>query len=251
MVLQWRQKTYTKCANHEEKALLMSLIFLFVVNESAQPGTLIFDNNISETNGVALIDMLKVEYEKQYASNFRFVDFKVYPTLLSKEESETIRANCAEGTLTKETLISSAHSTEKRLLEKYSETLDGQDPYDVVCQMTTFDKLLKASRSYNIDTAPKLLNSREELVEVLIRSGVGRYLEFKSVDDLYIFDKAIKKLEKVNSLLLIKVILSSLGSRIERRCVHQQINKLDREAKADEIFDFCNGIQKWRYRSRR
>ncbi|KAG1474814.1 hypothetical protein G6F56_000122 [Rhizopus delemar] len=167
------------------------------LNESAQPGTLIFDNNISETNGVALIDMLKVEYEKQYASNFRFVDFKVYPTLLSKEESETIRANCAEGTLTKETLISSAHSTEKRLLEKYSETLDGQDPYDVVCQMTTFDKLLKASRSYNIDTAPKLLNSREELVEVLIRSGVGRYLEFKSVDDLYIFDKAIKKLEKV------------------------------------------------------
>lgn len=39
-----------------------------------------------------------------------------------------------------------------------------------------------------MDSTPKLLGTRDALVETLIRSGVGRYLEFKSVDDIYILD---------------------------------------------------------------
>lgn len=68
---------------------------------------------------------------------------------------------------------------------------------DSVSKKNMFVDLLKASRSYNLDTTPKLLGSRDSLVETLITSGVGRYLEFKSVDDIYIFDKESKSLEKV------------------------------------------------------
>lgn len=62
-----------------------------------------------------------------------------------------------------------------------------------------FADLLKSSRSYNLDSTPKFLGSRDALVETLIRSGVGRYLEFKSVDDIYILDQRLKSLEKVPS----------------------------------------------------
>lgn len=56
---------------------------------------------------------------------------------------------------------------------------------------------LRRSRSYNLDIAPKLLSCEGELVEILIRSGVGRYLEFKGVDDIFMFDEKTKHLEKV------------------------------------------------------
>lgn len=59
----------------------------------------------------------------------------------------------------------------------------------------TLAKMLKKSRSYNLDLAPKLLSCKSELVEVLIRSGVGRYLEFKGVDELCLFQNG--KLERV------------------------------------------------------
>lgn len=87
---------------------------------------------------------------------------------------------------------------------EFTKSLDNEDPYETLYQMIIFEKLLKASRSYNLDTTPKLLHSREELVEVLIRSGVGRYLEFKSVDDIYMFDKITERLEKVKNACFTK-----------------------------------------------
>ncbi|KAG1411370.1 hypothetical protein G6F58_008585 [Rhizopus delemar] len=139
----------------------------------------------------------KVEYNKQYASNFRNTEFKIYTTLLSNEEKEDIKTRAAEGSLTKESLISLTPNVDKNLLVEFTKSLDNEDPYETLYQMAIFEKLLKASRSYNLDTTPKLLHSREELVEVLIRSGVGRYLEFKSVDDIYMFNKIAEQLEKV------------------------------------------------------
>jgi RAB protein geranylgeranyltransferase component A len=51
----------------------------------------------------------------------------------------------------------------------------------------TLAKLLKESRRYSLDIAPKIMPCRGELIELLISSGVGRYLEFKALDKTYIY----------------------------------------------------------------
>ncbi|GES89562.1 rab proteins geranylgeranyltransferase component A 1 [Rhizophagus clarus] len=51
----------------------------------------------------------------------------------------------------------------------------------------TLAKLLKDSRQFNLDIAPKIMPCRGELIELLISSGVGRYLEFKALDKTYIY----------------------------------------------------------------
>ncbi|KAI8907659.1 GDP dissociation inhibitor [Powellomyces hirtus] len=48
-------------------------------------------------------------------------------------------------------------------------------------------ELLRTSRQYNLELCPKLLYSRGGLVELLAKSGVGRYLEFKALDQIYLF----------------------------------------------------------------
>jgi Rab proteins geranylgeranyltransferase component A len=54
-------------------------------------------------------------------------------------------------------------------------------------QRETLEILLKDSRRYNLDLAPKIMPCRGELIELLISSGVGRYLEFKALDRTYIY----------------------------------------------------------------
>ncbi|KAI8337148.1 GDP dissociation inhibitor [Chlamydoabsidia padenii] len=69
--------------------------------------------------------------------------------------------------------------------------------HDDVGQLANLAQGLKDSRHYNLDTVPKILPSRGNLVDILIRSGVGRYMEFKSVDDMFVFDHASHSFEKV------------------------------------------------------
>lgn len=64
-------------------------------------------------------------------------------------------------------------------------------------KLSTLLDLMRTSKSYNLDMAPKLLPCRGELVEILIRSGVGSYLDFKGVDDLYVFNVEDQQFEKV------------------------------------------------------
>lgn len=49
----------------------------------------------------------------------------------------------------------------------------------------TFLRMMQHSRQFNIDSMPKLLLSAGKMVDMIIASGVGHYLEFKSVDSLY------------------------------------------------------------------
>ena len=49
----------------------------------------------------------------------------------------------------------------------------------------TLARMAHSSRCFNIDSIPKLLLSAGKMVDMIIASGVGHYLEFKSVDTLY------------------------------------------------------------------
>lgn len=51
---------------------------------------------------------------------------------------------------------------------------------------TTKEEMLKQSSSFSIDVNPRLMLSSEQLVETLITSGVGRYLEFAAIERTYV-----------------------------------------------------------------
>uniref|UniRef100_M4B8X5 Rab proteins geranylgeranyltransferase component n=1 Tax=Hyaloperonospora arabidopsidis (strain Emoy2) TaxID=559515 RepID=M4B8X5_HYAAE len=48
------------------------------------------------------------------------------------------------------------------------------------------EEMLQQSSSFNIDVNPRLMLSSEQLVEILITSGVGRYLEFAAIERTYV-----------------------------------------------------------------
>lgn len=58
-------------------------------------------------------------------------------------------------------------------------------------RLRTLSQLLTDTRKYSLDLAPKLLSSRGALVDLLIQSGVGHYLEFKGVEASYIYTGAV------------------------------------------------------------
>ncbi|EGZ12985.1 hypothetical protein PHYSODRAFT_387561, partial [Phytophthora sojae] len=56
----------------------------------------------------------------------------------------------------------------------------------------TKEELLRQSSSFSIDVNPRLMLSSEQLVEILITSGVGRYLEFAAIERTYVhFQSAV------------------------------------------------------------
>ncbi len=116
---------------------------------------------------------LSIQYETSYASNFRNANLEIFPPTIETEGESKIS------------------DTDSKLYEFFYETEGDTN------EKNLFAELLRSSRSYNLDSTPKLLGSHDTLVETLIRSGVGRYLEFKSVDDIYILDQG--SLEKVPS----------------------------------------------------
>ncbi|CAO3637419.1 unnamed protein product [Cunninghamella blakesleeana] len=168
-----------------------------------------------------------IDYTAIYKQNFKEVEliFNKYPS--EEEQATTLDLstlpNTEEPTIhqaIKETLESfinnnsSLSTSEKQnyiepflntLIEKavkvYNANNNSSDGvYDLssyALQLKTLMDALKQSRFYNVDTTPKILPSRGDLVEILIKSGVGRYMEFKSVDDMFIFDVDTQKLEKV------------------------------------------------------
>ncbi|KAI8645496.1 GDP dissociation inhibitor-domain-containing protein [Parasitella parasitica] len=141
---------------------------------------------------------LSIDYEHNYASNFKNVDLKIYNTKLANAE-----INHNESTINqdkyKELIPKTSFPQDQELVDAYFSDLTPENLAEKLPEITVFVKLLNKSRSYNLDTTPKLLGAREDLVETLIQSGVGRYLEFKNVDGIFIFDQTSRALEKVPS----------------------------------------------------
>lgn len=137
----------------------MALTMLSIGDVAEQPSS----NNDNEAT---------IQYTSSYLSNYRNVTARV-----GKDQQEE------------------EISTEDLGKVLSSDFLDSITPD--ASSKQTLAKMLKKSRSYNLDLTPKLLSCKSELVEVLIRSGVGRYLEFKGVDELCLFQNG--KLERVGN----------------------------------------------------
>ncbi|KAI8890774.1 rab protein geranylgeranyltransferase component A [Backusella circina FSU 941] len=139
-----------------------------------------------------------ISYESNYRGNFRHFsldlcrDYKS-PAVDSEEEelSESL-----------DNLNIKISSMDQDVLDRFIEnekTSQDISLEEKKARIRLFGELLQKSRSYNLDTVPKLLGTRDDLVETLIRSGVGRYLEFKNVENIYVFDDDSNMMEKVPS----------------------------------------------------
>ncbi|KAI9491958.1 hypothetical protein BDB00DRAFT_766146 [Zychaea mexicana] len=157
----------------------------------------------------------EISYQENYKNNYRKVAFNVHeqpstgsiPVELDADTDESLESAVRNKI---KSLLSVEPSADKVLIE---ETIN-QEVKDIVSKhqdTTTIDlqpsvsrlnfllSAMRASRAYNLDLTPKLLSCNGELVEILIQSGVGRYLEFKGVDDIGIFDNEQGRLDRVPS----------------------------------------------------
>lgn len=75
---------------------------------------------------------------------------------------------------------------------------------------------LGAARDYNVDLIPKFLMASGLLVQILIKTDVTRYLEFKSVDGSFVYQD--KKVHKVPSTTSEALSSSLMGMFEKRRC---------------------------------
>ncbi|KAI9236771.1 MAG: GDP dissociation inhibitor-domain-containing protein [Podila humilis] len=99
------------------------------------------------------------------------------PSTLSKEAKEAI-----------ETLASWAASSNQEETAKNFNTVSA-------CQIQALEELYKTTRKYNFDLSPKLLYSRGPLTNLLISSGIGKYLEFKLLERTAVYEALTDKVE--------------------------------------------------------
>ncbi|ETL48135.1 hypothetical protein L916_02226 [Phytophthora nicotianae] len=91
-----------------------------------------------------------------------------------KGENECISTAKSSNNKEKQQVLPMKSSFECRLLEEgFSDD-------------ATKEELVQKSSSFSIDVNPRLMLSSEQLVETLITSGVGRYLEFAAIERTYV-----------------------------------------------------------------
>ncbi|CAG8446093.1 17130_t:CDS:10 [Cetraspora pellucida] len=89
--------------------------------------------------------------------------------------------------------IESSRLAQLLQMHKNSENISEETLRYVSTSLSNFERietlavLLKESKRYCLDLAPKLVPCRGELIELLINSGVAKYLEFKAMDKTYIY----------------------------------------------------------------
>jgi len=76
--------------------------------------------------------------------------------------------------------------------------------------------VLGASRDYNVDLIPKFIMSTGKMVEILVKTDVTRYLEFKAVDGSFVQSEG--KVYKVPSTSGEAIKSSLMGILEKRRC---------------------------------
>ncbi|KAG0167682.1 hypothetical protein DFQ30_005770 [Apophysomyces sp. BC1015] len=142
----------------------------------------------------------KIDYAASYKENFKNVTFQLHNQPV-EESIEIDPTTDLYETLQSylPTLSQSDSDIMKEVLDKEVQALNGMTDISAgVSRLRVLAEALKQTRSYNLDLAPKYLSCQGEMIEALIRSGVGQYLEFKGVDDIFVFDKHDQNLQKVS-----------------------------------------------------
>ncbi|ORZ00599.1 GDP dissociation inhibitor-domain-containing protein [Syncephalastrum racemosum] len=156
-----------------------------------------------------------IAYQSMHSANFKNVAFHLpgrhikdetttvhtFEKALSPIIAEEIKSRLQytfHDTVSRDLWASQVAHAADQLARPEQENVD-IDLQPALSRLAILGEALKKARQYNIDLAPKLLSCRGDLVEILIQSGVGRYLEFKGVDDMFVFNHDTTRMEKVPS----------------------------------------------------
>jgi len=97
-----------------------------------------------------------------------------------------------------------------------SASLNLNQLYEKMKKGNTVLPALGASRDYNVDLIPKFLMSCGMLVQILVKTDVTRYLEFKAVDGSFVYHEG--KVHKVPSTAGEALKSNLMGLMEKRRC---------------------------------
>ncbi|CAG8844881.1 25612_t:CDS:2, partial [Racocetra persica] len=131
----------------------------------------------------------RIEGKKAFVTNFTKVRQQAYSTI----EYEIYTIPTIPKQVDDIPLVENEDSETDPKIENQEILQDDETLRYVSTSLSNFERietlaiLLKESKRYNLDLTPKFVSCRGELIELLISSGVARYLEFKAMDKTYIY----------------------------------------------------------------
>ncbi|KAF9401614.1 hypothetical protein BGZ94_005165, partial [Podila epigama] len=160
----------------------------------------------------------KIEFDKLVAKSYKHVEIQLYKQhnnqakeidltsvlQANKDASDEIRAKAVEDHINAAYVPSKLHSKEaKEAIETLSSWAAASSQGATAQNFTTIttsqihalEELYRTTRKYNFDLSPKLLYSRGPLTNLLISSGIGKYLEFKLLERTAVYEALTDKVE--------------------------------------------------------
>jgi len=134
-----------------------------------------FDRIISESINKSSVNESKAEESKD--ESISFSEQMQQPTLqLNHCESTFLNVKTAETPV-----------IEEKEQPKEGEAIENPPEVKIPAPVLSKEKLLEESRLYSIDVLPKIQFSSGPETELLVASGVARYLEFRPLDSIYVY----------------------------------------------------------------
>ncbi|KAJ1913912.1 hypothetical protein IWQ60_009021 [Tieghemiomyces parasiticus] len=108
---------------------------------------------------------------------------------------------------------------------------------DLALQYLTLATLLARNRDFNLDLTPRLAHCRGDLIDLLVSSGVGKHLEFRGLDRVYVADTKARRLMRAPNSKG-DIFTSKDLTLIEKRKLMQCLTTLvDEEREVDYLAD--------------
>ncbi|RKP34120.1 GDP dissociation inhibitor [Dimargaris cristalligena] len=95
-------------------------------------------------------------------------------------------------------------------------------------------QLLARNRDFNIDLAPKVTHCRGPLVDLLVSSGVGKYMEFRGLDQVYLTHGSNRQITKAPNSKA-DIFTSKSLTLVEKRRLMQCLTKFSDPGEADPL----------------
>ncbi|KAI8811453.1 GDP dissociation inhibitor-domain-containing protein [Cladochytrium replicatum] len=115
-------------------------------------------------------------------SDFTFAVHDIFPPnqTYTLEEIAQLRTDLLEE-------LARIPEPEKRLLSSIAPPPDTSDDLGAIVKLHTILDLWKSRKGWNVELEPAMLLSGGELVDLLISSAVGKYVEFKALEGMFLF----------------------------------------------------------------
>ncbi|KAI9592154.1 GDP dissociation inhibitor [Syncephalis fuscata] len=180
-------------------------------------GTGLVESIVAAALAQAGKSVLHLDANDYYGGNWAAFNYKDLQTWLEERQANTLSTQATDSSLAptfNKTNIQRYAKVTAQVLEWPSNDNDASmDESAPKLDTTNMDQLISNSRRFNLELAPKLLASNGELVDLLISSDIGKYLDFRLTDAIYLFTSSLELIPSSKEA----VFSSNTLSLIEKR----------------------------------